>query len=151
MKICWVRFVVTSLLILGIGTPLSFGQVGGPDPNNIPGWGIQDQEPTPEDIANEELLETQMNELNQAAAAKAAQGDLDGALGIYQQALQTKPNFTSALESARIHIDQRLTDHCTAAHSSEHSADNIRDALPYAFAVAFATSFRNLVDQCQRH
>ncbi len=114
MKICWVRFVVTSLLILGIGTPLSFGQVGGPDPNNIPGWGIQDQEPTPEDIANEELLETQMNELNQAAAAKAAQGDLDGALGIYQEALQTKPNFTSALESARIHIELGETNEAIA-------------------------------------
>jgi len=101
MKICWIRFVLTSLLILGIGTSMSFGQAAEQfDPNNIPGF--PDQGPTAEDEAAAELLQTQTDESNRAAAALAAQGDLNGALVAYEEATQANPNFTSYLESARI-------------------------------------------------
>ena len=104
MKICWIRFVATSLLILGIGTSVSYGQLDGvqPDPNNIQGFGIEDQEPNEEDIANAEALQSQTDDMNNAAAAKVAEGDLVGALALYEEAGQTNPNFTSYLESARI-------------------------------------------------
>lgn len=110
MRFDLVRFAAVGLLSILLVGQVSYGQVFDEVPadegvaaDDVFGFGEDAQQPNAEDMA---LAEAETERLNQEAAAKVEQGDLNAALDLYEEAIRANPNFASFLGRARILAEQ---------------------------------------------
>ena len=117
MRIHWMKFLLSCSLAFSTFVQLASAQVfddledeAAADPatmqpaeDDFPGFGVDSQQPSAEDLA---AAEADAERLNQEAAAKKEAGDLSGALDLYEEAATASQNFDSYVGIARILAEQ---------------------------------------------